>query len=73
MRNFNKINALYYCFIISYHATVFLTFKMFNKSEGQNKRIVFTIDLSLLWLALVGLQHITNVHSLNVYNAEVQN
>ena len=48
---------------------------MFNKSEGQDKRIhiAFAIELSLLCLAPVGLKHITNVHSLNVYTAEVQN
>lgn len=39
---------------------------MFNNSEGQKKviHIAFAIDLSLLWLALVDLQHVANVQAL---------
>lgn len=72
MRNFNKTNASNYCFTTLDRAAVFLEFKTFNKSKGQNQRIAFAIDLSFLCLALVGLHHITTEHSLNVYNAEVQ-
>lgn len=41
MRELSKINASNYCFITSYHPTVFPEFKMFNKSEGQNKKNCF--------------------------------
>lgn len=47
--------------------------KCLINQKARTKRIAFAIDLLFLWLALVGLQHTTNEHSLSVNNAGVQN